>query len=155
MNKYIKQVIVTMSVVMAISLPMILPPLAAAQQSGGTQAPSNSGSGSCESAKGLSLIPPWYKYVATGSDCKIDMKAAGGLQPFLLGIAAAIIEAMLYIVGYVSLGFIIFGGFKFMISGDNANGSAAARKTIINAVIGLIISIMSVGIVNVIANAVK
>ena len=67
-------------------------------------------------------------------------------------IALNIVQMILYAVGYISLGFIIYGGFKFMISGDSSSGTAAARKTIQNAVIGLIISIMSVAIVKLVTS---
>lgn len=58
-----------------------------------------------------------------------------------------LVKMLLFAVGYVSLAFIIYGGYKYMISGDNSSGTQAARKTITNAVIGLIISILSVAIV--------
>ena len=76
------------------------------------------------------------------------------LGAWITVIALNIVSMLLYAVGYVSLGFIIFGGFKYMTSGDNSSGTAAARKTILNAVIGLVLSIMSVAIVKFIAGAV-
>ena len=65
-----------------------------------------------------------------------------------------IVKILLTVVAYVSLGFVIYGGFKFMVSGDSSAGITAARKIIQNALIGLVISIMSVAIIGVIAGAV-
>lgn len=81
-------------------------------------------------------------------------KTAGNLGGWIAIIALNIVSMLLFAVGYVSLGFIIYGGFKYMTSGDNSSGTAAARKTITNAVIGLILSIMAVAIVNFVSGAV-
>jgi hypothetical protein len=62
-------------------------------------------------------------------------------------IALNLVQILLTAVGYVSLGFIIYGGFKYMINGDSSAGTVAARKTIQNAIIGLVISIASVAII--------
>lgn len=108
-------------------------------------------------ASGISftLLPPWYKDLDSGPNGSIigPDKYKGGLSGWLSKIALNIIEDMLYVTGYVSLGFIIWGGFKFMLHGDNSSGVADARKTIQNAVIGLIISIFAVAIVNAISGA--
>ncbi len=48
-------------------------------------------------------------------------------------------------VGIVaSLGFIIFGGFKWITSGGDKQRLDAARKTIIYSIVGLIIMVLSV-----------
>lgn len=69
-------------------------------------------------------------------------------------LAMNIVSIILYAVGYVSLGFIIYGGFKYMISGDSSSGIQGAQKTIQNAVIGLVISILSVAVVTFITGAI-
>jgi hypothetical protein len=51
-------------------------------------------------------------------------------------------------VGYVSAGFIVYGGYKYIMSGGEAKNVALAKTTITNAVIGLIIAILSTVIVN-------
>lgn len=107
-------------------------------------------------------IPPWYEGLCDGGN-KIMSPAAlpqkipndrTGIATFASVVALNIVTILMFVVGYVSLAFIIWGGFKYIISGDNANGVSAAKKTIINAVIGLVLSIMSVGIVNLIANSI-
>lgn len=42
-----------------------------------------------------------------------------------------------------------------MTQGDNSSGTVAARKTIQNAIIGLVISIMAIAIVQFIAGSIK
>lgn len=103
----------------------------------------------------LLTLPAWFKgLTVSDSDCSIkDPTAAGGLSKFIWHIGLNILEALLQIVGYVSVGFIIAGGFKYMTSSGSSDGMAKARTTILNAVVGLGISIFSVAIVNVISGA--
>ena len=106
------------------------------------------------------VFPTWYEGLC---DDKGNVKSpadmpgsdtAGKLGGWLTRIALNIVQILLYVVGYVSIGYIIFGGFKYMTQGDNASGTAAARKTIQNAVIGLVLSIMSVAIVKFVAGTI-
>jgi hypothetical protein len=69
-------------------------------------------------------------------------------------LALNLVTILLTVVVYVSLAFVIFGGFKYITSGDNSSGTVAARKTITNALIGLVISMMSVAIVQFISGVV-
>lgn len=104
----------------------------------------------------LLTLPTWYRGL-TDDKCNIKMPGgdADGLSGFVWHIALNIIEMVLQIIGYLSVAFIIVGGYKYMISAGSSDGMVKARKTITNAIIGLVISIASVGIVNVIAGALK
>lgn len=107
-------------------------------------------------ARFLLTIPAWYRGLVDGSDCNIkDPNSVGGLGPFVQIIALNIVEIMLNIVAYVTIAFIIIGGFKYITSAGSPDANEKGRKTIVNAVIGLLISIASIGIVNaVVSNAV-
>jgi type IV secretion system pilin len=101
----------------------------------------------------LLTFPAWFKGLTTG-ECNIKSPTeAGGLQAFIWTIALNILEVMLQLVGYISVAFIIVGGFKYMTSSGSSDGMAKARTTILNAVIGLIISIFSVAIVRLVAES--
>jgi hypothetical protein len=111
--------------------------------------------GSCPNSGSLLGFPRWYEGLCDANGNIGSPNLVGGIGAFIWIIVLNIVTMGLYVVGYVSLGFIIFGGFKYIVSGDNPTGVAAAKKTILNAVIGLVISIMAVGIVNVVANTFK
>jgi len=101
-------------------------------------------------------FPTWYKGL-TDDSCNIKDPASfgnNGLSVFIWKIVLNVIEMMLQLVGYISVSYIIFGGFKYMYSAGSSDGAAKARQTILNAVIGLVISIFSVAIVNVAAGAI-
>lgn len=102
----------------------------------------------------LLTFPAWYRGVVDDS-CNIKSPTdSGGLPTFIWTIGLNIIEIMLQLVGYISVVFIIMGGFKYLTSTGSSDDIAKAKRTITNAVIGLVISIFSVAIVNVVAGAV-
>ncbi len=102
----------------------------------------------CEAS--LLTFPPWYRGL---TDDKCNIQGPSDLPTFIWKIALNILEIGLQLVGYISVGFIIKGGFKYMTSSGSPDGISKARATILNAVIGLGISIVSVAIVNLVARA--
>jgi hypothetical protein len=66
-------------------------------------------------------------------------------------VAFPIVESMIKAAGYLAVGFIIYGGVKYVKSQGDPSATGAAQKTIINALIGLIIAILSVSIVQFVA----
>ena len=113
------------------------------------------GDPSCESS--ILGIPPWYRGLtkkdSTG-DCTImspnevsfDEKTA--LSVYIWKIVLNIIQIGLVLAGWIALFFIMYGGFMFITSGGNASQVEKARKSIFNAVIGLIISLGAIAITN-------
>lgn len=103
----------------------------------------------------LLTFPAWYRGLQDPNDCSIaqpgDSKA--GVSGFIWTIVLNVIEFVLQLVGYIAVGFIIAGGYRYMISAGSPDGMVRARKTILNAIIGLALSMFSVAIVNVIAGA--
>lgn len=104
-------------------------------------------------SESLLTFPAWYKGLLDGG-CNIKSpKDAGGLSTFIWTIVLNIIEIMLQAVGYIAAGFIIRGGFKYMTSVGDPGETAKAKKMVMDAVIGLVISMLSVAIVNLISGA--
>ena len=66
-----------------------------------------------------------------------------------------IINILLGVVGLIAVLFLIIGGFRYITAGGNEETAESGKKTIINAIIGIIIVILSFVIVRVISNAVK
>ncbi|MNH58410.1 hypothetical protein D3C73_102070 [compost metagenome] len=101
-------------------------------------------------------IPPWYKGLQSDTDCK-KLKSpdeVGGLSNYIWKIVLNVIEIMLHLVGYLCVAFIIYGGFIFMTAGGS-DGAAKGRTTLLNAIIGLAISIASIAIVNLVTGIIK
>jgi hypothetical protein len=77
--------------------------------------------------------------------------AVGGLGSFIGHIALNILEMALQLVAYLTAGFILLGGFQFLTSQGSPDEAAKARQTIINAAIGLIISMAAIAATNLIS----
>lgn len=114
---------------------------------------------SCGSGSNFLAFPTWYRGLAESKDGGCHIKspgdANGGIQGFIWTIVLNVLDIMLRAIGFLAVGFIIYGGFKYITSTGSSDGMAKAKSTIQNAIIGLIISIGSVGIVNVAANVVS
>lgn len=73
------------------------------------------------------------------------------LGKFITMIILNILQAAFVIAAYVTIFYIIKGGFNYMTSAGSSDGMANAKKTITNAIIGLLIVLLSAAIVNTIA----
>ena len=95
-------------------------------------------------------FPAWYDGLIDNNSCEIKKIGQGenSLRDFIARIVLNITEIVLQLVAYASLVFVIIGGFRYMISTGSPDGMTTAKKTITNALIGLVISIFSVAIVN-------
>ena len=106
----------------------------------------------CDNSRTILGLPFWYRGLtktdSTG-DCAISSpEEAGGLSPFIWKIVLNVIEIGLILAGWIALFFILYGGFLFITGGGNASQVEKARKSIFNAVIGLIISMGAIAITN-------
>jgi hypothetical protein len=92
-------------------------------------------------------LPVWYKYLQTGTDalgnCTIQITRP---MDYTL-IALAVIDILLRLAGMVAVGFIIYGGFQYVLSQSEPDRTKKAQDTIVNALIGLAIVAVSVAIV--------
>ena len=70
------------------------------------------------------------------------------------GVFTQIVNTILYAVGIISVIMLIYGGLRYVISGGNSSKVTEAKNTIMYAIIGLIISLLSFAIVNFVINAV-
>lgn len=98
-------------------------------------------------------IQPWYRGLPLEAEnCSIKQPDTSSdknaVSKFIFTIVLNVIEIVLQIIGYAAVGFIIYGGFKYLTSAGSADRITSGRKIIQNALIGLVISFMSVGIVN-------
>lgn len=98
-------------------------------------------------------LPAWYDGLTEGANCEIKKPDSKGLATFVWRIALNVIEAGLMLIGYASVAFIIVGGFRYMTATGQPDKIKAAKDTIRNAVIGLVVAMSAVAIVNVIAGA--
>lgn len=109
-------------------------------------------------------LKPWY-YGLMKDDCSgmkntVVAKDTAGkgeitMASFITRIVLTIVEDLLHIAGYVAVGFIMFGGFTYLTSGGAPDRAAAGQKTVLNAVIGLVVAMAAIGLINFIGGYLK
>lgn len=100
-------------------------------------------------------IPTWYRYLPGSEEmgkCVPNVDLSGNLQGTVVAILLGVFDIVLFVAGLVAVGFIIFGAFQYMMSQGEPDRSKNARSTIINALIGLTITLFSTVIVRLIGN---
>jgi hypothetical protein len=90
----------------------------------------------------LDPLAPACKGDTTSAVCK---KETGGTFKHYVGI---IVNALLLILGAVSVIVIIIAGITYTTSGGDANLVAKAKNTLIYAIVGLVVAILAYPIVN-------
>ena len=93
-------------------------------------------------------FPTWFKYLEA-----VPPKCAPVLDNimFVWLVGAAILEIMLRIASIAALVYVVWGGIEFVTSQGEPDKTAKARHTVINALIGLVISIGAASIVSFVA----
>ena len=91
-------------------------------------------------------FPAWYSNVS--DDCKsVNITKLNDVWV----IALNGVDILLQVVAYAAVGYIIWGGIKYMKSRGEPSAIQNAKDDIMNAIIGLVIAIGSVGIVNLVS----
>lgn len=100
----------------------------------------------------LFRIPAWYRGLVK-DNCeikKVGPKDKGGeveIQEFIWTVVGNILDGLFRVIGLVTVGYIIWGGFQYMIAAGDSGKMAAAKNTITNALIGLVLSLVASSIV--------
>ncbi len=100
-------------------------------------------------------FPAWYRGLLDGN-CELETpgQSETGITRFIWKIVLNIVDMILQLVGYASVIFLIIGGFRYMTATGDASKMTAAKGTVANAIIGLVIALASVAIVNTIAGVI-
>ena len=114
----------------------------------------------CEPANSFLGIPTWYKYLEgdnSSGRCSPVLGELDNNNPrrfnVVVPIALAVLEIFIRLAGLVAVVMIFIGAFRFITTQGSPDKATSARKTIINAIIGLVIVILATTIVNFIGNS--
>ena len=112
--------------------------------------PSGTANAACDND--VIFFRPWYKGLVTevNNACVIDQsKAKGDQMPsFVWRIVLNIMVDLSVAIGYVAIIFIIWGGFKYIMSNGEPGKVAQAKTMLTNAIIGFVIALLANVIVN-------
>lgn len=94
-------------------------------------------------------LPPWYKHLQMTNSCSPKITKLTDVWV----IALNVVELLMRVAGLVALGFVIWGGFKYMKSQGDPGKISEAKEAILHAIIGLVITIGAVVLVQFIAGS--
>ncbi len=101
-------------------------------------------------------LPKWYKYL--GSTTYTDaISNTPQCQPRIDGIndiwkiVAAVLELLTRLASLIAIGMIVYGGTTYILSQGNPDKTKQSLKTVINAAVGLAITIAATALVSFIA----
>ncbi len=112
--------------------------------------------GACTPNGSFLGFPTWYKFLSGEKytdpeshtiSCSVKLN---GLKD-IWKIVAAVIEILLRVATLIAIGFVVYGGILYTISQANPEKTKQALRTIINALVGLVIAIISTVLVSYIA----
>lgn len=100
----------------------------------------------CSENQRLFTFPYWYKGLAITVDnqCEIIINNINDFWQIVINI----LEIGIQLVAYFALGYVIWGGFKYIKSEGNPNKVGEAKTTILYALIGMGLALSSVAMVN-------
>jgi len=118
---------------------------------------------SCNPKGSFFGLPTWYKYLP-GEQIDNNLTGIPGAKTcsvvitrlsdvWLIG--AAILELLLRLAALVAIGFVVWGGIQYILSQAEPQRTKAARETIINALIGLVIAVAASTIIAFVAGRFK
>ena len=103
----------------------------------------------CSNKGKILTLKPWYSGL-TNNDCSLKNPGTdtNSQANYIWKIALNIVDDLLQLIGYTTVGYIMYGGFLMMTSNGAPDKAAHGRKTIMSAAIGLVIALASVALVN-------
>ena len=107
----------------------------------------------CSNKGKILTLKPWYSGL-TNDDCSLKNPGTdtNSQANYIWKIALNIVDDLLQLIGYTTVGYIMYGGFLMMTSNGAPDKAAHGRKTIMSAAIGLVIALASVALVNFISS---
>lgn len=113
--------------------------------------------------QGFLGFPAWYRGLTedngSGDPCAIMSPDGQGTHPtltnFIWHIGLNVVEIAIVAAAYLSGFYFLYGGFLFIVSQGKPDNAAKARSTMLEALIGLIISLAAVTIINFIIDGLK
>jgi hypothetical protein len=99
-------------------------------------------------------FPHWWKYIPKGKgdalgSCTPTIKIPNGILP----IGLAVIDMLLYFAGIAAVLSIIIAGISYITAAGSSDKITAARKRIVNSLLGLAVVLVASAVVSFIGNS--
>jgi hypothetical protein len=100
------------------------------------------------------FLPTWYHYLKMSQDSLGRCAPVFNFPSDVWVVGLAVVEMLLRLAGFLAVMSIIVAGVEYMITLGNADKGVAARKRVVNSVIGLAIAIVAAAMVTFIGDKV-
>jgi hypothetical protein len=110
----------------------------------------------------LFLLAPFLAYAQSAVSNGLQSSGlqsifgTGGLNgsQSLSDLITRVIDILLTFAAVIAIVFVIIGGYQYLASGGNEESAEKGKKTLINAIIGVVVIVLAYAIINVIVNLV-
>lgn len=103
---------------------------------------------------GFLTFPAWHRNLKKDGNCAVMVgQGENDMKKALTIIAINIADIVLQLAMYAAIVFVVVGGFKYITAAGSPESMSSAKRTITNALIGMIVAMFSVVIVNIAAEA--
>lgn len=113
--------------------------------------------------QGFFGFPTWYKYLEAKQDvvtkqCEVQFtlmknNTFNGSDVLLIGLG--VIDIMVRLAALIAVGFVMYGGIRYITSQGSPDATKSAQNTILTALIGLVIAIIAAVVVTFLGRAVQ
>lgn len=114
---------------------------------------------------GFFSLPTWYKYLEVKKDsvtnqCEVQFSLMNqGKNTFngndILLVGLGVIDILIQLAALIAVGFVIYGGIRYITSQGSPDATKGAQNTILTALIGLAIAIIAAATVAFLGRAIK
>lgn len=103
----------------------------------------------CDNNSSFLGFKPWYDGLCNGGEIKPDTdRDEGAIKRFFWRIVLNISFDLSYAIGILGMAMIIYGGYLYMTSSGDPTKAAKGQKTLIRAIIGMIIALSASVVIN-------
>lgn len=110
-------------------------------------------------AKGILGFRPWYQGIVTKKEGKCVVgtpkDSENGMATFVWSIVLNVLIDLFSAIGYAAVIFIIYGGFKYIMSQGDPGNVAKAKQILTSAAIGVGIALLASVVVNTIIQVIS
>lgn len=108
------------------------------------------GGGDCGTSDLPLGLKPWYAGLCSGDEIQAPDKTQDGsdLTTFVWIAVLNVLFDLLLVAGYLAIGFIIYGGFQYIMAQGDPGRAAKGQRTITSAIIGMVIVLSASVLVN-------
>ena len=103
---------------------------------------------SCGNQTAFFALKPWYAGLTTKINGKCEVGTPEDLPLFVWSIVLNILYDIMVLVGYIATVMIAWGGFLYMFSSGDPGRAEKGKKTLVAAIVGLIITMLASVIMN-------